>query len=565
MSRWQRPTHTRSAEAALFALRLVVLVLALALLTAGVASLAAQTQTPVVQDDVPTDAEVYSKLKPKILSETRSGDTLNTVIQIPAGADTFVTSGLADTNWSNDPTLRLGYNQSGGYGAQRIYLFFDVGAFIPANAQINSAILEGYQFAFAPGGDVPMPTELRHLNSTWDSAQLTWNNHQPDWGGVAGEGNIPPIVGYVQGNITDLVRQWVNGTRTNYGVILIGDERPQDRERIFHSLNANNGLFPRLTIDFNQNVDNTPPVATVQALPQHSPAQFQVSWTGTDAGGSGIASYDVRYRVQGGPWIDWKFQTTGTSDTFNGGLNGMRYDFVARARDNAGNLQAWSNVPQAMTTVDSAPPNATVNPLPSFTFTTSFVVTWTGTDNLSGIVHYDVQYSANNGPWITWLSQTTTTSAQFAGQDGSTYAFRARATDGVGNVQAFPGVGQTATTISINPPRASITPFSPKITNQSTFTVRWTGQASPGASIVGYDVEYQRNNGQWQPWLNNVNITSSSFAATGGDALYEFRVRARDNLGRTGNFVGPWPGNQIIVDQNPPFIVPQLTLPAVFR
>lgn len=546
--------------------RVSVVLLAVLFLTAGATSIQAQR---VAQDDdtadLPTDAEVYSTLSSKILSQTRSGDVTNTVIQIPAAADTFVTSSRPDTNWSNNADLRLGYNFSNGYGAERIYLFFDVEAFIPDNATINSAFVEGYEHAFSPAGDAPMGTQLRPLNSTWDAAQITWNNHLPDWGSVFGEGEIPPTIGYVSGDVTELVREWVYGSRPNFGMIFVGDETPRDRERIFFSLNANNGLFPRLTVDYSIIQDNIPPNATVEALPRYSTSVFEVEWSGTDQGGSGIAYYDVRYRAQGGSWVDWQFHTTARSAEFQGGANGITYQFVVRAVDNAGNQQPWSDTAQASTTVDSQVPVVSVNPLPQFTAAPSFTISWSGSDNLSGIAHFDVEYNINNGSWQPLLSRTTALSTQFTGAlDGNTYGFRARGTDAVGNVQPFPTTAQAATTISLGPPSASMIPFAPYITSSLTFNVRWQGQASPGATIVGYDVEYRYNEGPWQSWLNNVNTTVASFTASNGDGMYEFRVRARDNLGRVSPF-SDGPGNFIIVDNSPPFIEPSTWFPALFR
>jgi hypothetical protein len=61
------------------------------LLTGSATSLIAQSGKgrEIANDDVPTDAEVYSQLKPEILTKTRSGDTTNVLIQIPAAADTL--------------------------------------------------------------------------------------------------------------------------------------------------------------------------------------------------------------------------------------------------------------------------------------------------------------------------------------------------------------------------------------------------------------------------------------------------------------------------------------------
>ncbi len=73
---------------------------------------------------------------------------------------------------------------------------------------------------------------------------------------------------------------------------------------------------------------------------------FTVTWSGTDAT-SGIDSYDVQYRVgSAGTWTNWLTGTTTTSDMFGPSspvtvVQGQTYYFRVRARDNAGNLEAY--------------------------------------------------------------------------------------------------------------------------------------------------------------------------------------------------------------------------------
>jgi len=42
-------------------------------------------------------------------------------------------------------------------------------------------------------------------------------------------------------------------------------------------------------------------------------------------------------------------------------------------------------------------------------------VAWSGQDDLSGIHHYDVQVSENNGAWTGWLTAVDVTGATFVG------------------------------------------------------------------------------------------------------------------------------------------------------
>jgi subtilisin family serine protease/C1A family cysteine protease len=96
-------------------------------------------------------------------------------------------------------------------------------------------------------------------------------------------------------------------------------------------------------------VDTTPPQSQVAPLPPESAASFTVSWSGSDAI-SGVISYDVQVRDEDSPWQDWKIDATGTSATFPG-TPGHTYCFRSRARDQAGNEEAWPSNPDACTTV----------------------------------------------------------------------------------------------------------------------------------------------------------------------------------------------------------------------
>ncbi len=65
-----------------------------------------------------------------------------------------------------------------------------------------------------------------------------------------------------------------------------------------------------------------------------------------------------------------------------------------------------------------------------------FRVSWKAWDD-SPIKGYDVDVAVEGGAWKRWLTNTRSTSAIFAGRDGTSYAFRARATDVHDNVAAW--------------------------------------------------------------------------------------------------------------------------------
>ena len=92
---------------------------------------------------------------------------------------------------------------------------------------------------------------------------------------------------------------------------------------------------------------------------------------------------------------------------------------------------------QALATIDAVPPTSTVAATPGNN--THLLVRRDmerrGRRGGSGLATYDVFVSDNNGPYTRWQTDTTATSATFAGVSGHTYAFYSLATDNVGNQQ----------------------------------------------------------------------------------------------------------------------------------
>jgi hypothetical protein len=92
----------------------------------------------------------------------------------------------------------------------------------------------------------------------------------------------------------------------------------------------------------------TPPSVPDQTLPAkrfQKVKPFAVQWSSTDAD-SGVANYDVRVRKAPynrlfGPYTDWLTNTPDTTAIYPG-EPGFTYCFSSRARDNAGNVSAYS-------------------------------------------------------------------------------------------------------------------------------------------------------------------------------------------------------------------------------
>lgn len=87
---------------------------------------------------------------------------------------------------------------------------------------------------------------------------------------------------------------------------------------------------------------------------------------------------------------------------------------------------------------DCVAPTSNANTLPSVSTSTSFNVSWSGSDFYSGIASYDVQVKDGyTGAWTTWLSATTASNTTYNGTDGHTYFFRTRARDPQDNLETY--------------------------------------------------------------------------------------------------------------------------------
>lgn len=68
-----------------------------------------------------------------------------------------------------------------------------------------------------------------------------------------------------------------------------------------------------------------------------------------------------------------------------------------------------------------------------------YLITWGGTDDMSGIATYDVQVrQLPKGGWTDWRRGTSETSAWFGPDEGKHFAFRVRGTDWAGNQEPWP-------------------------------------------------------------------------------------------------------------------------------
>jgi len=99
----------------------------------------------------------------------------------------------------------------------------------------------------------------------------------------------------------------------------------------------------------------------------------------------------------------------------------------------------WMETPPVTNIVDLDKPTSKVVSLEQYQTSTSFVVSWSGTDTAGNkpgeIENYTIYVSDNNGTFTKWLDEIVATSGTFTGQTGHSYKFYCVAKDRAKNIE----------------------------------------------------------------------------------------------------------------------------------
>jgi hypothetical protein len=187
---------------------------------------------------------------------------------------------------------------------------------------------------------------------------------------------------------------------------------------------------------------------------------------------------------------------------------------------------------------DNTPPFADITPLPNYISSESFTIEWSGNDDHSGIMEYELEYKIGGGSFVT-LTTTIATSFTFTGGvEGATYTFRVTARDNAqpaGNTRTS---ASTSTTVDLTKPSSNMTGPTGAI-NTIPPRITWAGSDSL-SGIQSYNIEYKDLTAgtDWETFYMGSSI-SGYFNAAENNHTYCFRSRATD---RAGN-VEDWPIN----------------------
>jgi hypothetical protein len=363
-------------------------------------------------------------------------------------ADATVLEGYPNVNLGNTSDMWAGYdvclNPDGEIA--RSLIRFDISS-LPASDYIAEATLRIRLVSSCDYEGASRRIRTYRTTSSWSESSVTWNN-RPGYGGSYGSRSIVHGAwGWYEFDVTNLVRAWHDGTYVNHGIMLRGPEVLGWRG--FSTREGSNSYRPQLVIEHEP--DTTPPSGSIIINGQNTYATSTSANLTLSASDSGSGVAEMRLSNSGYSWSAWQSYTTSKTWTLTSG-DGTKRVYV-QYRDNAGNTS-----PSYTDTIilDTTAPSSSASS-PASTDTLSFTVNWSGTDGLSGIANYDVQYKVgSSGAWITWMTQTSNTSAVFGPtsplvvENGETYYFQVRARDAASNLEIYPGGdGDTRTTVEV--------------------------------------------------------------------------------------------------------------------
>jgi hypothetical protein len=197
-----------------------------------------------------------------------------------------------------------------------------------------------------------------------------------------------------------------------------------------------------------------PNITEPNPKPFRGKSPYAFEFTVKDAGVGVNASQVKLFYSSGGAFASQALTKT-AADTYTGSFNltttdGGKLRYYVEALDllgNKGNLSSEAKPKESK--IDLAPPTFTMS-APATAITTTFPVTWNGTDAGSGVASFTIQArvlgtGGTPSDWITILNETTSKSLDFCGEGERTYQFRGYATDRVGNAGTPPAQPMAST------------------------------------------------------------------------------------------------------------------------
>lgn len=297
-------------------------------------------------------------------------------------------------------------------------------------------------------------------------------------------------------------------------------------------------LSTSVTVPVLPPADTTPPnTATVTVQDVVTNPTFYVRVEASDnAGGSGIAKYDMEYYEQSvnqwRPWLTGVAPAEGNLYKFSG-VSGKTYMFRARAIDRAGNAAPMPDRSQAMTFIDGYEPTAFMTNSP-YSNADRPTVTWMGVDDDEANLVYTVWYRVNGGSEKVLVSETRGTQAQLPlSAHGDSYDLKVQARDRAGRLSSVSSWSSMVVDQASPYDSYIVIPYDDTTEIQNTWIDVLYQTTDPLSGVASREVLVSKNGGPYTPWLTGLgnDIGENRYDNVNHGESYRFKLRVADRAG----------------------------------
>ena len=184
--------------------------------------------------------------------------TVDPTVDMSPADDCFLDGEHTTTSYCADTQIVVGHSTATTLHDHRGLLRFDVRSALPADANVLSAKL--WTYALAKDGTSTSALSAHRVTAPWTSAATwikrtatdNWTTAGGDAASAAEDTAVAPVVGqWSSWTLTDLVRDWLDGSAANNGVLLRdGGSATVNATRFASSDYASSSVWPDLEIEY---------------------------------------------------------------------------------------------------------------------------------------------------------------------------------------------------------------------------------------------------------------------------------------------------------------------------
>ncbi len=280
----------------------------------------------------------------------------------------------------------------------------------------------------------------------------------------------------------------------------------------------------------------TPTAPSALAATVSSTTAINLTWGAATESGGSIAQYLIE-RCQGSGCSSFAQigTATGTSYADSGLTGSTSYSYRVRAQDAVGQDGPYSNTATAVTS--AATPTAPTNLAATASGSTLINLSWGKATETGGTIsQYLIERCQGSGcsSFVQIGTATSLTYADASLSGSTTYSYRVRAKDSLGNTGPYSNVASASTAAPTLTAPANLTAVS---ASSSQINLTWSAATESGGTISQYRIERCQGSG-CSTFTQVATSTSTAYNDPGLSAAtsYSYRVRAADAAGDTGPY-----------------------------